>query len=152
MAIVGFNFTKIGAERKNAVVGSVNISNNISIKDINEAKLGLATDRGAVRISFSYKTEYSPELAVISMEGDVLVLIDAKKQGELIENWKKSKILPKELAEPVMNHILDRCSIQALLLSKDLNLPAPVQLPKVSMNVPAAPAAQEKPEPKKKKK
>jgi hypothetical protein len=151
MSIVGFNFTKINAERKNAVVGTVNISNNIAIREITEAKLGLA-GRGALRISFTFKSEYSPNLAQLTFDGDVLVLVDAKQVEELIASWTKSRQVPRQIAEPVMNHILDRCNIQALLVSKDLNLPSPVPLPKVRVQTPAdaKPKAEEKPKPKKK--
>jgi hypothetical protein len=136
MSIVGFNFTKISAERKNSVVGTVNISNNITLREVSEAKLGLAGDRGAVRVTFTFGSEYTPDLAVLHMEGDVLLLLEVKQAQTVIENWKKSKQLSREIAEPLMNHILDRCNIQALLLSKDLNLPSPVQLPKVQFTPP----------------
>lgn len=131
MTIVGFNFTKISAERKNAVVGMVNINNSITLKDVAEAKLGLAGDRGALRMTFAFTSDYTPELATLMMEGDVLMLLEVKQAQSVLDGWKKSKNLPREVAEPLMNHILDRCNIQALLLSKDLNLPSPVQLPKV---------------------
>ena len=138
MSIVGFSFMKINAERKASVIGQININNNIQLKELQEAKLGLGGDRGALRISFLFSSTYAPNVALLSMEGEVLVLVDAKQQASMLENWKKSKQLPRELAEMVMNHILDRCNIQALLLAKDLNLPSPVPLPKVQVNMPPA--------------
>jgi hypothetical protein len=145
MSIVGFNFTKISAERKNAVVGTVNINNTITLREVTETKLGLGGDRGAIRIAFAFGSEYTPELATLQMEGDVLLLLEAKQAQAVVDGWKKSKQLPREVAEPVMNHILDRCNIQALLLSKDLNLPSPVQLPKVQFTPPGqAPAGDAK--------
>jgi len=139
MSIVGFNFTKINAERKNAIVGTVNISNNIQLKDVSEAKLGLGGDRGALRISFAFRSEYVPELASIAFEGDVLILVEQKVQASILEQWKTSKQLPRQIAEQMINHILDRCNIQALLVSKDLNLPSPVPLPKVQVTMPDTP-------------
>ena len=137
MSIVGFNFTKISAERKNAVVGTVNINNNISLKDMTEAKLGLAGGtRGALTITFAFKSEYMPDHATLLLEGDVLTLVDAKLIPGMLESWSKTKSIPKEIAQQLMNYILDRCNIQALLLAKDLNLPSPVPLPKVQVNLP----------------
>lgn len=136
MTIVGFNFTKISAERKNAVVGTVNINNSITLRDVTEAKLGLSNDRGALRIGFVFTSDYSPELATLQMEGDVIMLFEVKQGQTILENWKKAKNLPREVAEPLMNHILERCNIQALLLAKDLNLPSPVQMPKVQFTQP----------------
>jgi hypothetical protein len=144
MSIVGFNFTKISAERKNAVVGMVNINNSITLVDIADAKIGLSGDRGALRVSFTFTSDYTPELATMTMAGDVLILVDSKTQAGVLESWSKSKQLPREIAEPEMNHILERCNIQALLLSKDLNLPSPVPLPKVQVTMPGeAPKAKE---------
>jgi hypothetical protein len=96
------------------------------------------------RSSFAFRSEYQPQLAQFLFEGDVLVLVDAKQQASLIEGWQKSKQLPRQAAEQLINYILDRCNIQALLVSKDLNLPSPVPLPKVQVNN-AAPAAEEQP-------
>lgn len=135
MSIVGFNFTKISAERKQAVVGNISISNNISLKEVKEAKIGMG-DRGAVRVSFAFTSTYSPNYATLLLEGDVLVLVDSKQTASIIDGWNKNKNLPPQLAGQIMNHTLDRCNIQALLLSKDLNLPSPVPLPKVNVNAP----------------
>ena len=136
MSIVGFNFTKINAERKQSIVGAVNISNNIQISDVTEAKLGIGGDRGAIKVTFKFTSDYAPNLALMVFEGDVLYLVEAKQTQEILDGWKKSKNLPPQLAANVMNHVLDRCNIQALLVSKDLNLPSPVPLPKVQMNIP----------------
>ena len=137
MNIVGFNFTKITAERKQAVLGNININNNITLKEVKEAKIGMAGDRGALRVSFVFTSDYAPNFATLLLEGDVLVFVESKQTADIIKGWDKSKNLPPALAAGVMNHILDRCNIQALLLAKDLNLPSPVPLPKVQMNVPA---------------
>lgn len=139
MSIVGFNFTKINAERKRAVLGTVNISNNITLKEVAETKLGIAGPRGALRVSFLFRSTYTPELAILQFEGDVLMLVDAKQSEEILGSWNKNKQLPKGVAEPLINHILDRCNIQALLVAKDLNLPSPVPLPKVRVQDSAAP-------------
>ena len=138
MSIVGFNFTRISAQRKTSVVGQVNINNNITLKDITEAKLGLAGQRGALRVSFAFKSEYTQDLATLELEGDVLMLVESTKATTILDTWKKNRSVPKEVAEPLMNHILDRCNIQALLLAKDLNLPSPVPLPKVRVDAPVA--------------
>ena len=74
MSIVGFNFTKINAERKRAVLGTVNISNNITLKEVAETKIGIAGPRGAIRVSFLFRSVYTPDLATLALEGDVLML------------------------------------------------------------------------------
>ena len=107
------------------------------LKDVSETKMGLAT-RGALRIQFGFRSEYTPELAVLNMEGEAIMLVDAKQSENILMQFKKSRQMPREIAEPVMNFILDRCNIQALLLAKDLTLPSPVPLPKVRVEGPVA--------------
>lgn len=140
MNIVGFNFTKISAERSKAVVGSVRISNNIHLRDVKDAKIGMG-ERGAVSISFVFQTQYQPDFATIAFEGDVLGLVDQKTASTLVEKWKKDKRLSPEMTQGILNYILDRCAIQALLVSKDLGLPSPVPLPKVNFGQSATPAS-----------
>lgn len=140
MNIVGFNFSKISAERKKAVVGSIRINNNVAIKEVREAKIGLG-DRGALGVSFQFKTQYTPDFAELTMEGDLVLLGSQNETKAALEQWEKEKRLAPATAASVMNYILDRCSIQALLLSKDLNLPPPVRLPKVNVGTPSAPEA-----------
>ncbi len=131
MNIVGFNFTKIDAQRLRAAVGKINISNNISIKDVKETKIGLGESRSALSVEWNYMSNYKPDIAHIKFDGEVLLLLEPKKAEEIKKDWSKNKRLPNELATHIMNHVLEKCNIQALLISKDLNLPAPVPLPKV---------------------
>ena len=141
MNIVGFHFTRISAERKRSAVGTININNNIALQDVTEAKMGVG-DRGAVRVSFLFTSKYAPDFATLTLEGDVLVLMETTKAKETIEQWGKGRKLNPALAQVVMNHLLDRCNIQALLLARDLGLPSPVPLPKVQMR-PAQAAGKE---------
>jgi hypothetical protein len=139
MNIVGFNFTKISAERKRTAVGRININNNVTLKEISEAKIGTGV-KGAVRVSFSFSSDYVPDFAKLSLEGDVLVLLEEKKAVEAVEKWGKNKSVEPQLAQAVMNNVLERCNIQALLLAKDLNLPSPVRMPQVQIQEGRAPA------------
>lgn len=141
MNIVGFNFTKIAAERRKAVTGKINVNNNIALNDVREAKIGLGSDRSAVRIRFVYRSEFQPGIAVMQMEGDVLVLEEKKRAEGLLKVWEKEKKLDPEVAQRVVNHVIERCSIQALLLAKDLNLPSPVRMPRSQLA--PSPKAQE---------
>lgn len=134
MNIVGFNFTKINAERKRAVVGKININNNISINEMNEAKIGIGSgDRQAVRISFTFASTYTQDMAKLAFDGDLLLLLEKKRAEQLVKEWSDDKKIPDDIAQKVMSHILERCNIQALLVAKDLNLPSPVPLPKIDI-------------------
>jgi hypothetical protein len=38
--------------------------------------------------------------------------------------------LGKETSLVILNHALDKCNVEALLLAREINLPSPVKLPK----------------------
>jgi len=56
MTVVGFNFTKISAKRKNVVKGKINIANNISVTNVEKANLSLC-DSKQEGLKFRYKFE-----------------------------------------------------------------------------------------------
>ena len=61
----------------------------------------------------------------------------AKEKPEQVKaiaaDWKKSKKVPKEMMASVLNNLLSKCNVEALILSREINLPPPVQLPKVNV-------------------
>ncbi|HIH04722.1 TPA: hypothetical protein HA281_05650 [Candidatus Woesearchaeota archaeon] len=155
MPIVGFGLTKIIAEKNAAIKGKVDIRNNVGVKDVRLADISLGKDKGnAAKFIFEFTSTYEPGIGRILFEGEVLFMDDPGKIKELQESWKKDSKLPQDVMAPVLNSILNKCNVQALILSQDINLPPPIPLPKVQMSRPAAaspvPAKEEKKEQKKK--
>ena len=144
MSIIAFNFTKINAERKGVPGRASGIKANTGIKNVEETPIG---SQKALKFTFAHIISYAPQLATIVLEGEVLVLSNDKEVKETLAEYKKNKTFNRSLTEKVYNAILSRANIEALLLSKELNLPAPFRLPHI-----AAKEGQEKPkqEPKKK--
>jgi hypothetical protein len=138
MAIVGFNFNKISAERKDGVKGKINISNNVAITKIGEHDLHM--DKGkqdSLKFSFQFTSKFEPGLGNITLEGDLIIIEESKKAKEILDNWKKDKKVSKDIMTDVLNTILARCNIEALIISKELALPPPIPLPKVDNGGPA---------------
>lgn len=132
MAIVGFNFEKISAEKKDAIKGKIDIKNNVSIDNVDEKKISFGSDKQKVlSFTFEFTSKYDPEVALIRLVGDVLYMEEAKKAKDIIDGWRKDKRLPKDIVPSILNAILNKCHIQALFLSEQINLPPPVQLPKL---------------------
>lgn len=132
MAIVGFNFTKINVERKDIQKGKINISNNVAIKDIKPTDISLGKEKqNALKFTFEFTSKYDPKIGSILLGGDLMFLGDAKKIKETHEGWKKDKSVPKDIMTIILNTVLTKCNIQALILSQEVNLPPPVPLPKV---------------------
>ncbi len=132
MAIIGFNFNKINVEKKAPAKGKINISNNISIKSVEEYPLAIGkTQQKGLKFIFEFSSKYEPKVAEINLTGTVLTLQEAAKVEEILNAWKKDKKIPKEVMTPIINTALTKCNIQALILSQEINLPPPIPLPKV---------------------
>ncbi|MDP7115837.1 MAG: hypothetical protein QF632_00920 [Candidatus Woesearchaeota archaeon] len=133
MTIVGFSFTKMIVERKASVKGKINIANNISIKEVKESQIALGKGKEtAIKLTFDFSSKYNPNVGIINLIGEVLNIEDEKKTKDILKEWKKSKKLPQEIMTPILNHILNKCNIQSLILSKDLNLPPPIPMPRIN--------------------
>ncbi|RME53618.1 hypothetical protein D6783_01405 [Candidatus Woesearchaeota archaeon] len=139
-SVVGFNFTKVLAERKTNTAGKVNINTNVSLRDIEEASINLDPKQKSVRVKFHFSTAYQPGLGHISLDGDLILLLPAKDAKDMLDLWREKRQIGKDFAKPVLNNILSRCSVQALTLSKDLGLPPPVRLPSVELKETQAPS------------
>ena len=136
--IVGFGFTKLSAEKGEAGKGKIDINNNVSIKDVQEDNFSLGKDKqqNVLRFIFEFTSKYEPNIGNILFEGELLYMEESKKAKEILNDWKKNKKLPKEMMAGLLNTILTKCNVQALILSQQVNLPPPIPLPKVQMAVP----------------
>src|SRR3989338_7690745 len=125
MAVVGFNFTNIIAEKKQVSKGKIRISNNVAIEKVEKSTFSIGQDtQDTLKFTFKFVSKFEPDVGAIELIGN-LVVIEAKEQVQEIEEmWKKGKKLPKEVMTEVLNVVLARCNTQALILSRDINLPS----------------------------
>lgn len=131
MAIINFNFTKIDVEKSENLKGGVKISNNISITNIKKMDLPVKSDKqNVLEAEFSFITNYEPDIGKISLKGKLLYVGTKEEVEESLKQWEKEKKVQKEVMIKIMNYILDKCNIQAILLSQTVSLPCPVPLPK----------------------
>ncbi|MBR9676333.1 hypothetical protein GOV05_04965 [Candidatus Woesearchaeota archaeon] len=135
MSIIGFNFTKISVEKKKPKAGGkVEISNNVMIKNVEESDLKLSSkEQIAVRYEFEFETKYQPEYGHINLSGNLISLEKKDAARKAIKEWSKTKKMNPEMMKSILNTLLAKCHVQALVLSRDVNLPSPVPLPKVNV-------------------
>ncbi len=149
MSIIAFNFSKIAGERKPGK--NTDVKNQTQMTEVKEAPLGT---QKALQFAFRNSVNYQPSGSSIIIEGDVLVLSNEKEAKDAVALWTKSKQLSPEMTQKVYNAVLSRSGIQALIMAKELNLSAPVQMPRVkpqqAQSIPAAAAAAKAPAAKKK--
>jgi hypothetical protein len=132
MTIIGFSFTKMLIERKKPVQGKINIGNNVKIINAEESKLSLDPNKAAAKFYFHFVSKYEPGVAEIELKGELTYLDSKEKVKTMLQSWKKDKKLPPALMTNILNNILAKCNVQALVMSRDMNLPAPIPLPKVA--------------------
>jgi len=131
MSVIGFNFTKIAAQKLSNKTGKVQVNNNIAIKNIEQTNFGADEKRKAIRVVFRYDGVYEPKIAHMQFEGDILLMMEKKEAEELVKGWEEKKAPVKSLSG-AMNHVLERCTIEGIILARDMNLPSPVPFPKVN--------------------
>lgn len=138
MTVIGFNFNKISIERLGSKQGKLTISNNVSLQNVSEAKIPFGDDKSkCVKIDFKFESKYEPKVADIILEGDFIYMLPKETADKVLASWKDKKAIDKELLSPMMNAILNKANVEALILSKELNLPSPIPLPKVNVQTPA---------------
>jgi hypothetical protein len=134
MPIVGFNFDKIGAKKDNKITGKVQIKNNINVTSVEQEKLSITSSEDILKFNFEFKTTYEPKVGGLQINGHILYMDEPKKIEEIMNSWKKNKSLPKALSPLILNTVLARCNIKALMMSQDVNLPPHIKLPIVKPN------------------
>jgi hypothetical protein len=134
MAVISTNFTKISAERKTGAKGKINIKNNVAITKVEKADLSIGSAKQpALKFDFEYNTKYEPKMGEMTILGDLVYLNTPEKIAEILDSWKKDKTVPKDIMPVILNNVLSKCNIEALILSRDINLPPPIQLPTVKV-------------------
>ncbi len=132
MKLVGFNFSKIGAEKySKTLVENLKVNTNIDIADVKDVKSDVIQSKESLLgVDFSYEISYEPKFAKIFFSGMVLVSMPAKEAELFIKEWAK-KSVPEEFRLPLFNVILKKCNLKALQLEEEINLPSHVPLPSV---------------------
>lgn len=138
MAILNFGFNKIHVEKKGKTTKQINIKSGLHILNVASSDVIKDVKQKAFGITFKFIVDYEPEVGVIELEGELLYLANPEVADKIQASWDKDKSLPKDVGMVVFNRILQNCNVEALILSREINLPAPLQLPKIQAQPTAA--------------
>jgi len=130
MKIIGFNISKISAERKNPIKGNVEVKSGLNIDNITSDELNISKDP-SLKFDFSYEINYSPDIALITIKGSIIAIDDKNESKEILKEWKKKKF-DNPIKLPLFNFIMDKCNLKALNLEEELGLPFHIPLPKLA--------------------
>ncbi len=134
MAVLGVNFNKIHLDKFSAVKGKVSVRNNVLLTNCEKTDFSVGTNnQPMMKVGFEFTVDYEPKIANISLAGELLYLDTADKIDEYIKQWTKEKKLPKDMMSAFLTHIIQKANIEALLLSREIGLPAPIRLPTVNV-------------------
>ena len=129
MAIVGFNYLSMAAWRAEEQAQKIKISSNITVKSVEKKDLSLGESRqSALRFLFEYCASYEPKVGAITLAGEVIYLDSAAKTKEVLDSWTKKKMVTEGVMTSILNTILEKCNLQAILLSSTVNLPPPIPM------------------------
>ncbi len=134
MSVVGLQFSKITVEKFGPVKGKVSVNNNVVVKDVEKTDLSVgASKQGALKFHFEFSANYEPKVANITLIGFLTFFEKPEQVKAIADSWKKDKKIPKDVMSSVLNTILSRCNIEALIFAREVNLPPPIPLPKVQV-------------------
>jgi hypothetical protein len=132
MAMVGFSFTKINAERRVANGQAINIESNAGIVGLTELPV-IDPKKTVLKFEFSFIVKYEPNAGKIELGGEVVEIYDKEFGSKILEHWTNEKKLHPEVMTGVFNAVLAKSNIQAITISRDLGLPSPIQMPRVDV-------------------
>lgn len=130
MRVIGFNFAKISAERKDDIKGKLEIKSNLQIDDIEKESLEIAGE--VLKFHYEYSIKYEPGFAEIIFKGVILAVPDKPEDiKKILKDWKK-KNLTDEIRMFILNFIMAKCNLKALQLEEEFALPPHIPLPRLT--------------------
>jgi hypothetical protein len=127
--IIGYNFTKIEAERSKEISGKVDISSSVKITSVEEKELEVFNKQKVLEIGFEFTVEYKEGFGKIHMVGTLLY--DGKEAKDAPKMWKKDKKIPESIDLEVKNFLFKKCLTLAILLADEIRFPSPIPFPMV---------------------
>lgn len=126
---MGFNFTKLLAEKLEGNRNQLKINAEIDIFEIKSLKTDIfKAKEDLIEVKFKYNVEYNPKIAKIEFEGLIVFSLDQKLAKQVLKDWKKKK-MPDDFRLILFNVILKKSTLKALELEDQLNIPLHISLP-----------------------
>ncbi len=132
MAMVGFSFTKITADRKPTGNQPVNIESNAGITMVTEMPV-IEAKKMVLKFEFTFIVKYEPNAGNITLFGEIVELYDKEFGSMVLDYWKTEKKIHAEVMQEVFNTVLSKCNTEAIIIGRDLGLPSPVKMPRVDV-------------------
>jgi hypothetical protein len=128
MPIIGMTLDSMQAGRDKGATGEIKVNSTPKITEVKEVNVS-TLNKKALNMKFEFITKYSPDIGEIKIGGNLLYL--AEKNAPILKRWKDKKQIPENVSVEILNHLFRRCLLKIANMAEDLQLPPPLQLPRV---------------------
>ncbi|MDO8563379.1 MAG: hypothetical protein Q7R87_00010 [Nanoarchaeota archaeon] len=141
MKVIGYNLTKVLAEKKAEAKTINSINTSIEFVNIEKDKIDSIKDFEVIKVNFNFTVSYESQadkkdtilkIARIELEGNLIFAADKEESKELLK-FSKKKDLPTNIKVPLNNVIFKKCLIRSLELADSLNLPFHIPIPQATL-------------------
>lgn len=141
MKVIGYNLTKVIAEKKADVKTINSINTSIEFLNIEKDKIESIKDFEVIKVDFNFTVSYETQaekkdstlkVAKIEMEGN-LIFAASKEEAKDILKFAKKKDMPANIKVPLNNVVFKKCIVKALELEESLNLPFSIAIPQATL-------------------
>lgn len=129
MTVLNFKINKMSAERSDKQVKSLEVKANSTIMSVKKEKDKRIGEY--LHVNFKYDVEYAPEVGEIHLEGTLWYT--HPKLDSVMSDQKDKVELKNEAVKEISNNVIQESIVEALELSRKLQLPPPLQLPTVTV-------------------
>lgn len=136
MKVIGFNLDEMHS-KKSFDFKHMAISTDVLFTEVEKTKVDLIKDNEALKIEFKFTVSYkdsekkdSQEKNEVTISGNILLMVSKEEAKDFLKSWK-SKEIPRDKALTLYNFVLKKCSIKALQLEEDTNLPFHIPFPQI---------------------
>lgn len=125
--ITGGKIVQVEAKRdKEGAVTGLNI--NIGIDN-------LVVKGEEITLQYTFLVEYQEKIGHLKIVGELYASEEKEKAKGIEEMWKKTKKLPEDFAEMVLNTINYTCGVNGTFVVQPVRLTPPMQLPRVRVEM-----------------
>lgn len=129
MAVMNVRINNISAERADRDVKSIEVKANSTIKSVKKEKDKRIGEY--LHVNFKYDVVYEPEVGAIRLEGTLWY--QHEKLDSVYSEIKDKVELKQEAVKEISTSLIQESVVEAILMSKKLQLPPPIQLPTVTV-------------------
>jgi hypothetical protein len=104
------------------------LSMNVGIDDI-------STNGDQITIQYTFSVNYEDKVGQLKMSGLLFASEDRSRVKEIDDMWKKSKRMPEDFAELVLNTINYTCGVNGTFVVQPVRLSPPMQMPLVKVEM-----------------